>query len=119
MIKFCWHRIIFLILFFLLVFAVSFLAYQSVKKMIFSHQIVITKGILSEDLATFFSGVAMSFSKIDTQKKQSVVDQARRDAIFAVLASGQNNEQAQKFGKTVTAIALKAISRSSVIDTNL
>ncbi|WP_143245255.1 hypothetical protein [Bartonella sp. WD12.1] len=60
--------------------------------------------------------IPVNLFKISSQQEKSIVKQARQDAIAAALASGQNNKQAQQFGKIAAAIALEAISHPPVVD---
>ncbi|AQX28261.1 MULTISPECIES: hypothetical protein [unclassified Bartonella] len=103
MIKFCWHNVIVV---FLLIFITSLLTYYFLfNRMIVSQQINTTKDMQSKE-AISLPKVTMSVSKMNDRQKQKIVYQAHKDAIASALASGQNNEQAQKFA----AIVIRAIS---------
>ncbi|MDD9329579.1 MAG: hypothetical protein PV353_04045, partial [Bartonella sp.] len=107
-------RNIILILLFILI--ASLLTYRFVfNKMIVSHQINTTKDMQLEE-AISFPNFTMSLFKMNDQQKRRIVYQARKDAISSALASGQNNEQAQKFAEIVIRTVSEEILRSSIVD---
>ncbi|MDD9332826.1 MAG: hypothetical protein PV354_03965, partial [Bartonella sp.] len=94
----------------------SLLTYRFVfNKMIVSHQINTTKDMQLEE-AISFPNFTMSLFKMNDQQKRRIVYQARKDAISSALASGQNNEQAQKFAEIVIRTVSEEILRSSIVD---
>ncbi|MCZ2204070.1 hypothetical protein [Bartonella sp. A05] len=115
--------VIILILSGLFIFAASLLVYQGsstykslFSKSTFSNQADVTEDMLLERLTVSLPDVIMDLSKMSDTQKQAVIKQARRDAIAAASASGQSNEQAQKFGETVAMAVSKALYQPSVGD---
>ncbi|WP_148664922.1 hypothetical protein [Bartonella sp. 1-1C] len=85
--------------------------------MIVSHQINTTKDMQLEE-GISFPNVTMGLFKMNDQQKQRIVYQARKDAISSALASGQNNEQAQKFAEIVIRTVSEEILRPSIVDSH-
>ncbi|MEL6088649.1 hypothetical protein [Bartonella schoenbuchensis] len=81
----------------------------------FSHQTDTTDSVLGR-VAVSLPDIRVNLFKISSQQEKSIVKQAHQDAISAALASGQNNKQAQQFGKIAAAAALEVISHSPVVD---
>ncbi|EJF75694.1 hypothetical protein HWV54_01480 [Bartonella alsatica] len=122
MISFFGHRIL-LIFFVFFVFFASFFAsrnasvYQLFDRSFSSPKINITQEILLERLAVFFPDIIKNLSKLKPEQQKQLIEQVRCDMIAVAFANGQNNEEAQKLGKTVAMVLSKAISHPSVTDT--
>ncbi|AQX18114.1 MULTISPECIES: hypothetical protein [Bartonella] len=113
MIKFRWRNIILILLFILIA---GLLAYRFVfNRIIVSHQMNKTKNMQLEE-AISFPNVTMHLFKMNDQQKQRIVYQARKDAISSALASGQNNEQAQKFAEIVIRTVSEEILHPSTVN---
>ncbi|AGF74726.1 hypothetical protein BAnh1_08500 [Bartonella australis AUST/NH1] len=118
--KLRWRRTIILILFISLIFVSAFLVYRVFLSYQFvfngnslSQQVNLTEDILLERPAVSAPDAIEKISKMSVQQKRQIIEQARRDAIAAASASGQNNEQAQKFGHVAAEAISKAINHPS------
>ncbi|AQX20041.1 hypothetical protein [Bartonella sp. WD16.2] len=116
MIKFRWRCLVILIFLFLCVMITSFFVYRFVFGEVSSSRQTDTADSGLRWMAVSLPNVPMNLFKVSSQQEKGIVKQARQDAIAAALASGQNNKQAQQFGKIAAAAALEVISHSPVVD---
>ncbi|ENN90881.1 hypothetical protein [Bartonella schoenbuchensis] len=116
MIKFRWRYLVILVFLLLFVVVASFFVYQFIfDEASFSRQTDTMDSALGR-VALSSPDILVNLFKISSQQEKSIVKQARQDAIAAALASGQNNKQAQQFGKIAAAAALEVVSHSPVVD---
>lgn len=107
--KLRWSRII-LILILLLV--VLFGGYYVYKNYLSSTS---DSGIGQDGPALTLPKVPPTPDNMTAEQKQAAIDQARKDAIEAALASGQTQQQADKFGDLAAIAAKNAMNRPSSI----
>lgn len=120
---FCWHRIV-LILFVFLIFGACMFASQNVavykffvnKSFSSSDEMHVTEDMLLERLAVSLPDLVKRLSKMNPQQQKQLIEKVRRETIAAASESGQSDENAQKLGRTVAMVLLKAISRPSIAD---
>ncbi|WP_455478172.1 hypothetical protein V3565_05445 [Bartonella sp. B10] len=128
---FCWRRVV-LILFMFFLFAASLFISRGMEvyhlvfdKTSFSHPDSVTEEafldvvqeVFLERLAVSFPDVIENLSTMNLQQKKALIDMARKDAVAAASANGQDCERARKFGEAVATAVSKAIFHPSIVNT--
>lgn len=74
------------------------------------------EGKLPEGQAISLPKVPLTPSNMSDAQKQDVINKLMEDAKASALASGQNEEQAEKFAISAGAVAREAMERPSTVD---
>lgn len=106
--KLRWGRILFLIILVLLLLGGGYWGY---------NKFLNPNGKLPTGSALTLPPAPLTPENMTDKQKQDVIDQARRDAIAAALASGQTQTQANNFGDLAATAATNAMHRPLSVTT--